>query len=631
MKKLISIFLFCILVSSSVTAANGTKCELALYQKDRTSQEDVLLYSDTLEFIEGINKTGFFVAISTDIEFTHLDSENVDFVVHVVTSRPDVNNYSKSFKSEYELPARIDNIRGKNGAEYLFTITPIKFISIDTSFCGYIHNEPGFFKIKPSAHFNYHFLKNSYGEFYWTLAKGILEENYDEMNELFNFNLPGKYEIYLTPCPLYSVIWDKRFGIMVDPTKNTAYAVFGANLNTLDIFLSGHSLILKNYGYAPSFITEGLGNFLSFAVFDMKNIVKENKNIPLKDLLNTYDYLNADPYLADRISASFIRYLVREYKIDKISLLYKASDDLNQISSMEEIYGKSVEELEQEWLNYVDTLTFLKPRLLKHTQLADALFRYDKSIEYAQALLNISESRVDSMIAFDLLKTGYFNSGDYYNALEIQKKVQLIIDNSIGRMNMGIYNLMNGNYQDALSELLTSKELDTTNTVAEFNIALCYLLMKDSTQAKEKFQKIITNNKEHSPVAESRIMLGKILIHSNDKNTQAKAMTYFSEAITILENRLSSQPSSVNLHVWLGSAYLGLGDTDNAYTYLISAATLEKRPFYLGLIYLETGKVVDMLNDHDAAKQYYNQVIAIPSTAYQQEEARMLIEKPYKQ
>ena len=235
------------------------------------------------------------------------------------------------------------------------------------------------------------------------------------------------------------------------------------------------------------------------------------------------------------------------------------------------------------------------------------------------------------MMAYDLLRTGYFNSGDYYNALKIQKKVLSIINNSIGWMNMGIYNLMNGNYQNALSDLLTSKSLDSTNTVTDFNIALCYLYMKDSAQAIEKFQAIITNNKEHSPIAESRIMLGKILIHSNNKDNQAKAKTYFSETITIMENTLSSQPSSVNLHVWLGSAYLGLGDTDNAYTYLTSAASLEKRPFYLGLIYLEMGKVVDLLNDHDSAKQFYNQVIAMPSTAYQQEEARILTKKPYRQ
>ena len=302
-----------VLLAGSAMAIDGVQCELNVSQLDTLTGENVLLYSDTSWFLDSLTSVGFLVSFSTEFEFTHIDTNRCEFMVHVVTLDQPVHNYSQDFQVEYGLPARIDSIVGKNNALYSLAVTPLRSSEIDTSGCSIVHTRQGDFRFDPSAYMDIYYVPNSFGDFYWNTVKGIMDERYRVFKSINNFTLPGKYAIYLCPCPIYSVIWDKRFGMMIDPTRNIAFALYNHNVNTADPFLILDASVYRNYGYAPAFVAEGLASYLTYAAFEMKQLITDGRNLPIESLLVTYNYYTADPAVSDRTSATFVKYLINEY------------------------------------------------------------------------------------------------------------------------------------------------------------------------------------------------------------------------------------------------------------------------------------------------------------------------------
>ncbi len=615
-KILLSLFSIIILFASSVLSITGVECSLLIFQHDQASNKSTKIYSDTLQFQEGMTSTGFFSTFSLELTFKKIDTHFVEFDAHLITLASQAETYSRNFTMEYDLPARITNIKGKNSSQYILQIIPMARIEFDSADCPYNHLEKDIFKFTPTAHTDLYFLKNSFGDFYWNLVKGILEENYRRFKKLFNFSLPGKYGIYLAPCATRSVMWDPRFGTSCNPTKNTAFSIYNRNKITFDPFILNHTAILRNYGYAPLFLSEGLANYFSIPEFKMKKIVSENKNIALIDLLNSYTYFTSTAVVADNSAASFVRYLIRQFGFDLFLKFYKEADDLNIKESLIKYYKEDISELESGWLNYIDTVKIERTHLVFQIDLSDALFDYDNMLRYSEGLLNLATSAVDSTAALTLKRQAYFNLGDYHNVLEIQKILTGTINTAGEWMKLGTYKMMNGFYDEAASDLLTALSLDSSSSLIKFNLALLEYYQGNFDLAREKLTEIIIRNQDNSAQGESRILLAIILSESKNKTDSPKAFNYFAEARDIFERFLQSGDPAPQYRLWLGIAYFGLNDTDNAYNNLQTANFLELRPFYLGMTTLWLGKLADDMQDREAAKDFYGQVLSLSSAAY---------------
>jgi tetratricopeptide (TPR) repeat protein len=109
------------------------------------------------------------------------------------------------------------------------------------------------------------------------------------------------------------------------------------------------------------------------------------------------------------------------------------------------------------------------------------------------------------------------------------------------------------------------------------------------------------------------------------------AITYYNEAVPMYDQQLRLYRASPTTYLWLGIAFLGLGDTNEAAEHLRTALFLESRPFYLGMINLWLGKVADALEDRAAARDFYGKVLLQPSADYHQKEARKYLDDPYRQ
>jgi tetratricopeptide (TPR) repeat protein len=631
-RMLFSVLLLTLTLTPVAAGSNGVRCALDVSQFDAAQGKDVKLFADTVDFVKGMTSSGFIVAFSTDIEFTEIDTASARFTVHTVTLNSQAKNYSKAFTVQYGLPARLGPIEGKNGAAYSLVITPIAPIDIDTSSCSINHRTAGAFTFSPSANLDIYYTPGSLGEVYFNVAKWLLEDTYRRMVELYQFNLPGKYNIYLAPCPLYTVNWDQRFGTSADPTRSTSYCLLSKRLNTLDPFVIAHPAILRNFGYAPIFVTEGLANFLSFSAFDMKKIVAAGKTVPIRQLLNTYYYYNADAHTADRSSASFVRYLVRQYNFDKLKTVYDRADDLNLGGTIEEVYAKSIEELESEWLHYVDTIRLDRSKITKHMDISEALFNYSRMLEYARALLEESVTIGDSLDAHSALATAHFLNGDYFNAIEAQKKLVTMSGEPKDWMSKAVYEMMNGFYDEARADILTARSLDSNDVLIRFNLALSYLIAGENDQAANIFRRIIAGDDVAAGAqGESRVILAEILKKSDNEDDRQQAETYFTAAKDHFQRSVQQQPTAALFQIWLGQAYLGLDDAANAYNHLQVALFLETRPFYQGLTTLLLGKTADVMGERELAREYYGQVLALPAAAYHQAEAQKYLDEPYSQ
>ena len=530
------------------------------------------------------------------------------------------------------MPASIDDIPGKNNANYILTLTPVKRVNIDTTWCLFDHHVSGTYRFNPTAHIDIHYIPNSFGDFYWDYVKGVMEYEYRQFKNIFGLNLPGKHDLFLCPCPLHSVIWDMRFGQMIDPTRNTSYVLYSQNTNSADPFVVMQTAILRQFGYSPPFLTEGVAGYLSFALYDMKKILAEGKAVPLGDLLDTYVYFQTAPTIADRTSSTFVKFLIDTYGIDKFQQLYKIADDLNLALQIEEVYDQPVDSLEQQWRNYVDTISFDLRLFGQFAERAEAMFNYDLMRYYADAMVQQADSPSDSMLAMMIQKEACFLAGDYYCATLAQETLLKLRPNDPSALlSLAGYEMMNGLYAEARLNLEHGLEIDSTDNLLRCNLGLNYLVTGDDSTARKILIEVADN--PVSPIAqvEAKIMLANILRKSDRKVDRTKATGYYQDGLNAFQQQLQINPAQPTAHLWSGIASLGLDDTGNAFKNLETALFIETRPFYIGMINLWLGKTSDVHGDHNAARDYYGAVLAGSSAHYHQEEARKYLDKPYSQ
>jgi tetratricopeptide (TPR) repeat protein len=550
--------------------------------------------------------------------------------VHVSTHAPQPDNAARNFRVEYDLPARLDGLVGKNGLLSRLTLIPIEPVDIDTSWCPFSHYEVDDFGVDPSAHMNIYYVPQTLGDFHWNAIKGLLEEEYDGFNRMVNFNLPGKYLLYVCPCRLKTIIWDDRFGMMVDPVRRTMFAIYAKEFNAVYPFLVSQAALYHNYGYAPAFLSEGFANYLSFAIYDMKKLRAEGGQVPLDSLLDTYSYYRADPRLSDRMSATFVRYLVDHYRVGLFLELYRGADDLNLKPLIEETYGKPISELESEWLNYVDTVSIGFDQAGYFSIQAETMLKYREMAEYSREMLRLASSERDSVDALALMSRAAFFAGDYYAATDHQVEFLQLID-TVGSewMKLAGYQMMNGEYDQAIQSLDKATEFDSTNSLIAFNRALHSLVTGDTARAKSLFSEIIDN-----PIGggqmESQVMLANLLAGSENELERTDAATFYHAVVGALSRQDRRHNPSASQAMWLGIAYLGVNDVGLAQDFLQTALFLETRPFYAGMINLWLGKVADVRGERSVARDHYQEVLAGSSAHYHQEEARRLLQSPYR-
>jgi tetratricopeptide (TPR) repeat protein len=625
---------FILLISlSSVSAKEAVECAVRISQNDPKSGSPSLLWADTIVCVQGVPTSGAPLGFSCELNCERIDSAGVDLTIHVVSFGATPYSGSKSFTVEYGLPAQMQNIAVKEGGSYSLEVRPLRKIDRDTSECPFTPAKTAGFDISPTANFDLHYVENSFGSFYWTAAKEILEGKYRLYQKFFNLTLPGKYQVYLLPCQTDGTIWDSRFGVSIDPSRSTAHILYSLDQNSVDAVVVCQLATLRTFGYAPPVLSEGMASYLSYTLSDMKRLIAEGSMPSLDSLLNTRSYLQMPPRISDRCAASFAKFLISAYGVDPFLKLYKKSTDLSLRTDAEEVYGKPASVLEREWRTFVDTGQIHLVQLRAAAVEAEMMMHYPSMLENAREMLQISKVTRDSQITLPLVERACFFTGNYYGAIDAKSTLLKMDTSGAGsRMTVGAYRMMSGQYDSAGMDFQAALAQNPSDKIVAFNLALWHLYSThDTARAKELLTGSGGATSEGSTMYEARIRLAEILRQSKNVEDRRQARELFQQGVNGLLVQLNANLASTSTMVWLGAGYLGLGDSPTAGDFLNTAIMLESRPFYQALIYLYLGKVADQLGDHDGARSWYRRVLGVLSADYHQREAKWLMDHPWLQ
>ncbi|MCP4703580.1 MAG: hypothetical protein GY865_03140, partial [candidate division Zixibacteria bacterium] len=139
--KIINRFLLTLLIGvglllpSQLMADEAVRFELIVRQKPAMVDNYYEIKRDTIDVIIGKSFYNLIVNMSLDIEVEKTDSLSVEFTNHLTTIGKTPYNFAKRYKVEFNLPARVENIPGKNGSIYQLLISPREIVDIDPEIC----------------------------------------------------------------------------------------------------------------------------------------------------------------------------------------------------------------------------------------------------------------------------------------------------------------------------------------------------------------------------------------------------------------------------------------------------------------------------------------------------------------
>ena len=149
----------------------------------------------------------------------------------------------------------------------------------------------------------------------------------------------------------------------------------------------------------------------------------------------------------------------------------------------------------------------------------------------------------------------------------------------------------------------------------------------DTVAARQLLADNVMMGKGATAQGEIRVTLAGILAHSADSSDRQQAEFLYRDAINMYESTLGVYRSSATNYMWLGIAYLEMGEHAQALDYLNVAEFIETRAFYNGMIQLWLGRTYLAMDEGEKARDHLANVLATPSSDYHQRQARALLEQ----
>ncbi|MFH2035804.1 MAG: hypothetical protein ABIJ45_05320 [Candidatus Zixiibacteriota bacterium] len=609
---------------------NGVQFEITVRQKPVGYDKYFEIVRDTFNVLEGQKSSGFVTNMNLDIELLKMDSQSVTINTFLTTVGKDIYHKSDKYKIEYNLPARFENIPGKKGSVYQLLISPRQRIAIDTS-CTYQTGDNQQFTISPSPNFDIHYVPYSLGEFHWTNVRTYLEEDFELFRKAFDIQISNKINVYLVPCPSNSIVWDRRFGYSLTPGRKNVYAIYNHNFASIDAILPNLMILYHSWGYAPPLLAEGIASYFDFPQYKMKKLKNAGEIPSLNDLLTSAGYFSADPSKSEIVAASFCKYLADAYGVNKIKELYNISDDLNIKKNLELLYERPLNDLQTEWLNYVDTLRIKRELYDHYTRKASILYRSNEQIEYLVKMAESDTTRYDSVDTWSKLATVYYQYGEFYKAIDGYKLLmKLDRPTPLFKLILGNLYMINGAYDSAYAILDTVYREDSTRATAKLLQAQIEALRGDTARALEIAESYFPKEQTAGGKTEFLLFLGDILNTPGTYMDTSKAQGYFKDALTWSKDMMTQVPNEPAHKLRAGMACLGLKRYAEAQGYLEVSLFTEKRTYFLARTLLNMGNLFDATGNHDRAIDYYREALELPLADFDRIACLYYIDHPYK-
>jgi tetratricopeptide (TPR) repeat protein len=581
-----------------------------------------------IELLNGIQTASFQANFTLSITPTIIPQElsaegqKVILTIELITLAPDAQTIFKEISAKDNQTLFFGEVRAKIGRVYKVFLTP-KIIGELKEDCHLdTRNKEEDWEELPSSHFFFWYLDNSIADFHWRRIKGFVEEEYKRFREVFGFTQPAmdRMVYYLVPCRVNEVVWDSRFDIGLDPVRNKTYVIYNLYQQSLDSPNAGFLLFYRLWGYAPPLLAEGIGGYFSLSHHFTKELIKNNKFIPLKNLRVTLDYRNQPQPAAFVEACSFVRFLVNDYNLDKFKSFYQQVTDLTFDETLMKVYGKKLAALENEWLSFLDGYKDVKSDFYHLAAVKMSYRHFDEAQKLYEDILDLfgrDVGTIRSLAYLFYLKGEYDESEKYYQEAlgsdSLNAEYLYIIGNT---------NYLRGRYDDA--RRFYQKVLLSDSSYVEVYIKLgeLDLLGGDLLSAQDHFNKAEAIKAGSQDKVDIYSGLGEVFRKLNQED---KAKESFKKALDFSEFFLLGYPENPLPYLKKGEVFFNLGEIDSAINYLKIAEFLEDKPLYRGRVLLTLGKAYQKKGEPKKAKDYYNQVLDIPTGFQEKKEAEKLL------
>jgi tetratricopeptide (TPR) repeat protein len=597
-----------------------------------------LIEQKNYQVTEGIKNTNFIVNFTLDLTAEYNDSGFFACTLSVFTLGPQAQTFFKSFRSEPGGVYFIEGVKGKEDVEYRIGISPL---SVDSTAetgepCDYDFRKDGVWRFDPAAHFDLYFVPKSLADARWNLLRDFLEHNYKDFKELFQLSFPGKINYFLSPCILPQVTWDQRMGFAIDPPRSNCFALYSHTHNTIDPIPAYLVRIYRFMGYAPPLLAEGMAGYFDFPHYYAQKLLREDQLPPLKILLKSIDYYSLPGNQNFSAASSFVKYLIDTYGFGEFKHLYDASSDLTIADKFSEVYNKSLPELESDWHNLLDTLTFATGKIkyfYERDQFIDREYGMD---EFLNDMATRMDNFDDSVYVYSQMGWNLYMRGDYDTSRTVFQKLLKLKPNSPSeQMAFGNLLLLDGRYDSARVIFNRVFKTDTTIKAALYKIGESYYWQHKIDSATIYLLRDYDTDPSQLTIASSGILLGELSLQKGDT---AAAKAYYSRAVQKMDEIYQYGKTWPSYLLRIGQAHLGLamcgdtGELESARSILESALYFEVYPtrvIFLTRILAALGQIKDLEGDHDGAVSYYQKALSYPLAPENEARMRKYIKKPF--
>ncbi|MCH9030673.1 MAG: tetratricopeptide repeat protein [candidate division Zixibacteria bacterium] len=555
----------------------------------------------------------FMGNFSLQLKATKIDSNRVRLTAFLATvgKRPD--SHTKRFTMELGLPARMKNIRGKDGASYILTLTPNKFSELGEDYCEFNHWDSSSFRYDPTANFDLHYVPKTLGDFHWNNMKEILEGSYRRFKKAMNLNMPGKMSYYLYPCASPSIGWDSRFGYSIDPTRDVIISIYSHSFVSVSPILANMTRLMRSTGHSPPFLVEGIAGLQNFPEYETLEALRNEELIPITEILTTKGYYSADPVLSVSQAGSFCRYLTDSLSFGKLRRWYVASDDLNIQSKFEEIFGMPIAEVEENWINYLSELWPPKSDFVNRSITEGATLHTELALDLLLTMLKRDQTLADSLRSYFEVAPRYSELGKYKEARRAYKTLFDNAKEGSSQRSSYLHRYADlskhvGEFDIARESFEKLKEIDTNRrNAADLNLAILDMIEGDTAGAIVSFGNLL--KRKVGPIIKLEALLYRATALSvcKDYADRDKARELFSEAKGVANYLAQSAPDNPLHMMRLGLASMGAEDYLSAEQSLELALFLEFRTSFIGRELIALGNLADLKGERAKALEFYRQ------------------------
>jgi hypothetical protein len=517
-------------------------------------------------------------------------------------------------------------VRGESYYRIRLTFDSLGHIADD---CGYRFADSSFVS-DPSGKYDFYYIKQSLGDYRWNQIRDAFEFDYKKIAPIFNLSDQAKIYYYISPCEIRDVGWDHRWDNAIDLSRNNVFAHYSPSANRLYMPAVMSLRFLRNWGYAPALLLEGVASAPEFCDLYAKDDRKNGKLPELSTLGISRKYRALDRTTTSMAAGSFATYLLRTRGLGKLRDWYQQSTDLTVPQMFQQVYGQSLAAIETEWHGYLDTVSISASLYNYYIAHAQAFMHTDDMMLFAKAAL---AATADTSYFGASLANLYYTYGDYSQAARFFR--YMIADDSTdakakatARVFLANMLLADGKVAIADSLYSAAAQADSTDSYVYLKLAQIELTRGRLARSVDLYKQAAAKNKLPANGIDVDIALGDAHVAAGQVDS---AGSRYQAALNHAKVMISSSGAGDNpLHyLRAGKAAVRLGSAKVALDYLNLAFFLEERMFYLGQIFLALGQTHDLLGDRKTALENYRKVLKYPTAYSDRQEAEKYLQKAY--